>query len=233
MSRARVRPPSRRILSARRALISLGVGVLVGAVVALLGAPELWPVVAWSVAATVVLTWVWRISWPHDAYGTERLAEEESRSRSTDAGVLIAAVVSLCAVVLALVLSSNQQDAVGTAAVVLSIVAVILSWCVVNSVFALKYARLYYVDEDGGIDFKQEEPPAYSDFAYLRVHGRHGLRGRGDRTRRHGSPQGRVRATRCCRTSSAPECSPSRSTSSPASGSRERARAALGRRSLG
>jgi uncharacterized membrane protein len=49
----------------------------------------------------------------------------------------------------------------------LSVVAVVLSWCLVNTVFALKYARLYYVDEDGGIDFKQEEPPAYSDFAYL------------------------------------------------------------------
>lgn len=27
--------------------------------------------------------------------------------------------------------------------------------------------ELYYVDEDGGIDFKQERPPAYSDFAYM------------------------------------------------------------------
>jgi uncharacterized membrane protein len=34
-------------------------------------------------------------------------------------------------------------------------------------VFALKYARLYYVDEDGGIDFRQDQPPAYSDFAYM------------------------------------------------------------------
>ena len=43
----------------------------------------------------------------------------------------------------------------------------ILSWALVNTVFALKYARGYYSGGDGGIDFGQREPPAYSDFAYL------------------------------------------------------------------
>jgi uncharacterized membrane protein len=26
---------------------------------------------------------------------------------------------------------------------------------------------MYFLDEDGGIDFKQSEPPSYTDFAYL------------------------------------------------------------------
>ncbi len=29
------------------------------------------------------------------------------------------------------------------------------------------YARLYYTGEDGGIDFNEDEPPTYIDFAYL------------------------------------------------------------------
>ena len=98
------------------------------------------------------------------------LAEEESKSRSTDAAVLIAAVASLGAVALALVRASSNQDAVAVTLVVLSVLTVIASWALVNTVFALKYARLYYKDEtdaDGGIDFKQDQPPAYSDFAYL------------------------------------------------------------------
>jgi uncharacterized membrane protein len=37
----------------------------------------------------------------------------------------------------------------------------------VNTVFALKYARGYYSGGDGGIDFGQDRPPAYSDFAYV------------------------------------------------------------------
>jgi uncharacterized membrane protein len=145
----------------------LAVGVVGGLVVALLGMPELLPLAGWTIAASVALIWVWRTSWPQYSQGTKRLAEEEGQSRSTDTAVLIAAVASLAAVAEALVRSSSNQDPLAITLVILSVVAVILSWALVNSVFALKYARLYYVDEDGGIDFRQDQPPAYSDFAYM------------------------------------------------------------------
>ena len=41
------------------------------------------------------------------------------------------------------------------------------SWAVIHTVFALRYARIYYTGPDGGANFHQEEPPCYSDFAYL------------------------------------------------------------------
>jgi uncharacterized membrane protein len=156
-----------RILSPVRALTSLAVGLVGGLTVALLGLPELLPLVSWTIAASVALIWVWRACWPQGPAGTKRLAEEEGRSHSTDTAVLIAAVASLSAVVEALVRSSSNQDPPEVALVILSVVAVTLSWALVNTVFALKYARLYYLDEDGGIDFKQSQPPAYSDFAYM------------------------------------------------------------------
>lgn len=163
--------PGGRILSARRAVVSVAIGLLVGAAVGVVtGAPELVPLVSWTVAAAVVLTWVWRISWPRDHRGTKQLAEEEGRSRSTDAAVLIGSVVSLGAVALALTRAGGDRDAVAVALVILGVLAAVLAWALVNTVFALKYARLYYKDEagaDGGIDFKQDQPPAYSDFAYL------------------------------------------------------------------
>jgi uncharacterized membrane protein len=157
------------ILSARRALVSVGAGLVAGAGVALLGAPQLLPLVSWIIAAAVAVTWVWRVCWGQDETGTEQLAEEEATSRTTDTWVLLAAVASLSAVVAALVQSSSRQDGIAVVSVILGVVSVALSWALVNTVFALKYARLYYVDEPdaGGIDFKQKEPPAYSDFAYL------------------------------------------------------------------
>ena len=36
-----------------------------------------------------------------------------------------------------------------------------------HTVYTLQYARLYYSDEPGGIDFNQAAPPRYADFAYL------------------------------------------------------------------
>jgi uncharacterized membrane protein len=160
---ARARPT---ILSSRRLLLCLGGGLLAAGLAAVAGVPEIAVLLGWAVAAGGLLVWVWRISWPRDSAGTKRLAEEEGQTRVTDAAVLGAAVASLAAVVEALVRSS-ARNAVGVLTVVLAVLVVILSWALVNTVFALKYARLYYSGGDGGIEFGQPEPPAYSDFAYL------------------------------------------------------------------
>jgi uncharacterized membrane protein len=159
-------PRSTTILSWRRLLICLGGGIVAAGLTAVAGIPEAAGLVGWIVAAGGLLLLVWRISWPRDSEATKRLAEEEGRTRVTDTVVLVAAVISLAAVVEALV-RSGSQDAVGVATVVLGVLVVILSWALVNTVFALKYARLYYSGGDGGIDFGQREPPTYSDFAYL------------------------------------------------------------------
>jgi uncharacterized membrane protein len=47
------------------------------------------------------------------------------------------------------------------------VASVALSWTVVQTLFTLHYARLYYTHPAGGIDFNQEAPPRYADFAYL------------------------------------------------------------------
>jgi uncharacterized membrane protein len=158
--------PRPTILSWRRLLICLGGGLLAAGLATVAGVPEIAVLVGWSVAAGGLLVWVWRISWPRDSEGTKRLAEEEGRTRVTDTVVLVAAVASLGAVVEALV-RSGTRDAVGVLTVVLGVLVVFVSWALVSTVFALKYARLYYAGGDGGIDFHQEEPPAYSDFAYV------------------------------------------------------------------
>ncbi len=45
---------------------------------------------------------------------------------------------------------------------------VALSWALVQTVFALRYAHEYYTAPVGGIDFKtKDEQPDYQDFAYV------------------------------------------------------------------
>ncbi|NYJ06703.1 DUF1345 domain-containing protein [Petropleomorpha daqingensis] len=156
----------RRIISWRRLLVSLAAGAAAAVAVALVGSVRLSVLVGWTVAASAVLGWVWRISWPQDYGGTKRLAEDEGRSHVTDTAVLVAAVASLVAVLVGVV-STSRHDAVAVVAVVLAVVDTILSWALVNTVFALKYARLYYAGGDGGISFEENQRPAYSDFAYL------------------------------------------------------------------
>jgi uncharacterized membrane protein len=163
------RRDSDRLFSARRTLLSFALGSAAGVVVGLLFSWRLLPLVSWTVTVVVALTWVWWRSWPQDSEGTKHLAEQESLTRSTDVWLLAAAAASLVIVAVALVQSKDRQSVASVVSVLLSVLSVALSWALVNTVYAFKYARLYYFDEPdvGGIDFRQEAPPTYSDFAYL------------------------------------------------------------------
>jgi uncharacterized membrane protein len=158
-----------RILSARRALVCVAVGAVTGTVAAVAVAPRLGPLVGWCTAGLVALVWVWRICWPQDHAGTERLAREESSSRVTDDAIIAACLASIAAVVVALTQSSNRTgDATSAALVLMGVLGTMVAWALVNTVYAFKYARIYYVDHrEGGFDFHQKNPPTYSDFAYL------------------------------------------------------------------
>jgi uncharacterized membrane protein len=158
-----------RLLSARRGLVCLAAGVVVGSVVAGLGPSQLGPLVGWCTAGLLGLTWVWRTCWRADPETTERLAREESTSRVTDDAIVVACLASIAAVVVALTQSGGAtEDATSVALVVLSVLGTMVAWGLVNTVYALKYARLYFVDQrESGLDVKQDTSPTYSDFACL------------------------------------------------------------------
>jgi uncharacterized membrane protein len=73
----------------------------------------------------------------------------------------------LTAVALALARAGGTHG--GTKAYLLSVglVSVLFSWLSVHTIYTLKYARLYYGDEVGGIDFNEQDGPDYVDFAYV------------------------------------------------------------------
>ena len=49
----------------------------------------------------------------------------------------------------------------------ISVASIVLAWSVVHTVYSLRYAKLYYEDREGGIDFNAAGAPCYIDFAYL------------------------------------------------------------------
>lgn len=160
---------SDRILSARRAIVCVVAGLVAGTLVGVSVTAALAPLVSWCTAGAVALVWVWRTCWRQDADGTERLAEEESSSRLTDDVIVAACLASIVAVVIAIVQSRAQSgDPASIALVILGVLGTMVAWALVNTVYALKYARMYYLDHpDGGFDLKQDARPTYSDFAYF------------------------------------------------------------------
>ena len=157
-----------RILSPGRATAYVAIGVVAGVSCMFFGAPSLGPLAAWCTAGFIALTQVWRRCWRQGPDGTERLAREESESRLTDNAVIVACLASLAAVVLALGEASHARDPASVAAVVLGVLGVMVAWALVNTVYALKYARMFFLDHrGGGFDVKQDARPTYSDFAYF------------------------------------------------------------------
>ena len=80
--------------------------------------------------------------------------------------MLFAAGTSLTGVAEALVRASGGRGFITVALVILSVVA--SSWPGGGEHGLRAQVRAsVYLDEDGGIDFKQDNPPTYSDFAYM------------------------------------------------------------------
>jgi uncharacterized membrane protein len=141
------------------------VGVVVGVA---MGVPMTWQLglpLGWSTAAAVYVVWSWATIWPMDADATASHAVREDPGRAASDIILVsAAVVSLVAVGL-LLLSGSHAGVNRDVQAGVSVASVALSWAAVHTMFAERYARLYYTGPDGGIDFKDR--PQYSDFAYL------------------------------------------------------------------
>lgn len=145
------------------------VGVVAGGAAAVMLAPTLAPLVGWDAAALSWLVLQWSRLGKLDAARTARLAKLEDPNRATRDGLLLAAcLASLLAVGVVLTTAHSvrpglPRDLYGG----LGVLSVVLSWFVVHTVFTTRYARLYYSGTPGGINFHQDEPPCFADFAYV------------------------------------------------------------------
>ena len=87
--------------------------------------------------------------------------------------VLIATLASFLAVVLLLVTKQefkNEQSF----HLIIAIAGMILSWFLIHTIFTLRYAHIFYGDDEknptthaGGLDFPGDQKPDYLDFAYF------------------------------------------------------------------
>jgi uncharacterized membrane protein len=84
-----------------------------------------------------------------------------------DVILLVASVASLAAVVYTIADANNASGVAKALQVALGITSIASSWFLVHTLFTTMYAREYYIDEDGGIDFNMDQPPVWTDFAYL------------------------------------------------------------------
>lgn len=157
----------RRSPAATRVTWALLGGAVAGAAASLFTPLSASVLLGWDVAVLIYLAWTWGVVQGLDPEVTAQLAKREDPSTPVaDLVVIGAGTAMLAAVGFALVKAGQATGGMKAYLVTLGLVSVVLSWAVVHTVFALKYARAYYSEPAGGIAFNEDEPPNYIDFAY-------------------------------------------------------------------
>ena len=124
-------------------------------------------IAGWVVAASVYVGWTQLVLSGMDAEHTCRYATREDPTRSVSELITMSASIASLGGVGYVVAAGSRSGTGAVEAAVVGILTVAASWFVVHTVFTVHYARLYYSDEPGGINFHDTQPPRFHDFAYL------------------------------------------------------------------
>jgi len=129
---------------------------------------------AWDVFSFCMLSIYWLIFYKSAPKHIRQMAAEEDTSR-----VIIFIITLICATasMLAVIILLTTRHASSSAKVLPYFVALIgmtLSWSLVHTIFAVRYAHLYYTDHKtkpgthaAGLVFPDEDKPDFVDFAYF------------------------------------------------------------------
>ena len=123
--------------------------------------------IGWDTAALLLIVWIW--------WAVGGLSPEETRIHALkeDTSVQLTEVIACCRSCApgggwtgAHPSGTCHRGSKGVPDCP-GIVSVALSWTLVHTVFTLRYARTYFSEPVGGIDFNEYYPPTYREFAYL------------------------------------------------------------------
>lgn len=157
---------SKPISGARRFGISVAAGIVAGCASALLGAT--WPVallLVFITTASISSIWGLRTLWPMDGEQTRAYARtEDVNDDLADLVMMITLCASLGSIGI-LLFSAHGDHKIGYAG--LALLGIFSVWWMLNTMYGARYARIYYQDPYGGIDFNSDDSPRYVDFYYF------------------------------------------------------------------
>lgn len=120
-----------------------------------------------TLGEVVFLTLSTSTLWPMAPQETASAATREDLAPFADEVLVVLASVLAMVSVVTLHLGTGEDGSGHSAQAVMTLVGVFGAWACVHQTYAVHYAHLYYVDEDGGIDFGPGGAPSYVDFLYL------------------------------------------------------------------
>jgi uncharacterized membrane protein len=155
----------------RRLVIGGAIGLVVGLAAATVTTWQVAVLSGWDAAAALFLLSVFPIILRADGLRTEHVSMREDETREAARLILLTASgAALVAVGVALGMARHQHGTERTVLISIATLTVVLSWTLMNTLFTLRYAHIYYSATPGGVDFGSATAgaqPDYRDFAYL------------------------------------------------------------------
>ncbi|MDO8775597.1 MAG: DUF1345 domain-containing protein [Burkholderiaceae bacterium] len=151
-------------------------GALTGAAVSLLPLPvsvQLQGLLAWCVGALTYLVLAWWLAVEFDAARTRAHAQAQDQPGLLLFTILLLSVFASMAAI-TFMLQRVQELSTGQRLghLTLSLMALAVSWLLMQTIFAFRYAHVYYQEElrghphGAGLEFPGKLPPDYFDFLY-------------------------------------------------------------------
>ncbi len=157
----------------RRALLRVAIALVSGGIAAGIAAwqgSRLPLLVGWDAGGAALLVTAWGLVIGADPKTTEERAGAEDPGRTVVyVLVLVASCVSLVAALQLTRHVGTMPPAVAGFYEVLCLVTVALAWGLTHTAFTLRYAHLFYREDEGvgGVEFPGTTTPTYFDFAYF------------------------------------------------------------------
>jgi uncharacterized membrane protein len=143
-------------------------GVALGVLIGTLSEWEFGFMGGWVIACILYLAMVWfRVRRMTGSETRDHATREDPGRAGAEALTTVALIVGMALVIVILAFAHGSNGIAKVGVPILGLLAIAATWFLVQTVFMLRYARLYYSDTPGGIDFNEQEHPNYSDFAYV------------------------------------------------------------------
>jgi len=147
--------------SSAHLVVCLLAGVVAGVAVAPVSGWGAAALAAWLVGASVFVGWVWAALHPLPAPHVARLAAQEDAVRPLRDLVLLGLSAGTVVTVALVIFRAHENSA---PEIVLGVACIAASRLLLHTLLTLRYARLYYTEPHGGVDFNRPADPTFRDF---------------------------------------------------------------------
>jgi uncharacterized membrane protein len=154
------------VAAAARLAITLALGVAAALGCLQVGQRDVALVAGWIVTAGTFVAWTWLLISRLDPDQTCAHATREDPPPLWAHWAMLTATVASLGGVGYLLAGAGSGLQSGLPEALVGVASIAVSWTLVHTLFALRYAHLYYTS-GGGIDFNAAVQPDYLDFCYL------------------------------------------------------------------